>query len=1221
MFIFLKTNWRIFLWLVFFCWCVGNFGGNIQFFLVYSHSYFTKITTFLQMHDKNLFLLLQKNRQEAADVLERPSLKGVRYSVVEKYSEQAHFIYELLQNADDAKAKKVSFILSKDGLIFIHDGVIKFDVTDPNKESDPSLRIGHINAITSIGNSSKSEDEAQIGKFGVGFKSVFQYTNNPEIYEDDYKFCIERFIVPILKENDHPLRKKEETLFFFPFNNSEMLPEQAYSDISNKFIGLENPLMFIQSLETIKWSTIDNQGEYSKINLKQEYWNNLTIDTFETYEKNGSSENKLCFLRFTEIIKEKPTLSTIITFAINQENIVQHNKYYFAYCFFSTREVTNLKFIIQAPFLMIDNRQGIKRGNSWNELLINQLSDLLVKTIDFFQDKKLIDDNWFNVLPIDKDLFEQNSLFYPFYEKTKLALLEKSILPTKEKTLTRSQYAYIADNERLLQLLSSEQLSSLLNQEAHWIFPSLAGTRRRKDVLGSYLFEEIGVRDLPPRFFIKSLTDSFLSKQSDEWLIEFYKYVSTSSFLWDDLRKKPIIRTTDNKHFIPFNNSNELTVFLPSPIPTSFPTVKAIFIEDEIVKKLFDSLGLKEPDLEAEIELEIIPLYKKGQSISFEENFEYVKMFIAYYEKIAAHEQNKFIAKIKDLAIIEATDSLDGVKQLVKPNLVYGQTEKLDTFFNGYKDKIYWIEKKFYNKLKIFFGKDILNSFLWGLGYITFPRQIVKNISISAENKQKLAIKVPYFTQEYYIYDYHIEGLDNAVNTEINYNKSKIIWNLLVNSFKFHKLKTKGEYSYFYYTVKIEYFDAEYIKFLRTRPWLFKKDSTTAVSPKNITINQLTENDYDIKGEGALKLMEALFLSNKEVVSTDVLLDENEKKELFRKAKEYEEYEEFIKIIPRSRLEQVLKEEKILQKKNQDNKHFGIIPDKTKYTGDIDVISKEDLLAELYKIRSKENEEDMSSEAILKKQKQELANLQRKIETTPLVENNEQKIRYANLMNLRDFSIELSHVIKTALSKAMNQALFFKEEFPNAEFENMFKIYSQEMYYELQRLRRVVDFMLSYTEAEKYYEPIDIAALIKYLFQSLHKKEIEQENIFVDLNLNTSITISYNRKSFEDIISNLITNSIKALKGSNEKKIKCSTFMNQDDKEFVILFSDSGHGVDGSIKNRIFDAYVTTTQEYGGAGVGLYIVKMKLQSLGGYIELVESELTSGASFKVVLPLN
>ena len=44
---------------------------------------------------KILFDKLVKDRTESAAVLEKTSMKGVKYSVTEKYSEQAHFIYEL----------------------------------------------------------------------------------------------------------------------------------------------------------------------------------------------------------------------------------------------------------------------------------------------------------------------------------------------------------------------------------------------------------------------------------------------------------------------------------------------------------------------------------------------------------------------------------------------------------------------------------------------------------------------------------------------------------------------------------------------------------------------------------------------------------------------------------------------------------------------------------------------------------------------------------------------------------------------------------------------------------------------------------------------------------------------------------------------------------------------------------------------------------------------
>ena len=74
------------------------------------------------------------------------------------YSDSSHFLFELLQNAEDAKAKNVKFSLTPEEFRIWHDG------NDFNFED--------INSITSINNSTKVDDFTQIGKHGIGFKSV-----------------------------------------------------------------------------------------------------------------------------------------------------------------------------------------------------------------------------------------------------------------------------------------------------------------------------------------------------------------------------------------------------------------------------------------------------------------------------------------------------------------------------------------------------------------------------------------------------------------------------------------------------------------------------------------------------------------------------------------------------------------------------------------------------------------------------------------------------------------------------------------------------------------------------------------------------------------------------------------------------------------------------------------------------------------------------------------
>ena len=109
--------------------------------------------------------------------------EGFKRLLTDLYPDNAHFIYELLQNAEDAGASKVQFILNADGLEFEHNGPKLFDIED-------------VESITNIGTSTKADDPTNIGKFGIGFKAVFAYTNTPEIESGPFHFRITDMLVP-----------------------------------------------------------------------------------------------------------------------------------------------------------------------------------------------------------------------------------------------------------------------------------------------------------------------------------------------------------------------------------------------------------------------------------------------------------------------------------------------------------------------------------------------------------------------------------------------------------------------------------------------------------------------------------------------------------------------------------------------------------------------------------------------------------------------------------------------------------------------------------------------------------------------------------------------------------------------------------------------------------------------------------------------------------------
>jgi hypothetical protein len=159
------------------------------------------------------------------------------------YSDTAHFVYELLQNADDAGSSQARFVLYGDRLVFAHSGANtkRFTISsfDTKEEDSGTERYGSVNALTDRNGTNKKDDNEKgnaIGKFGRGFKSVYGYTSTPSVYDENLRFRIERIIVPVdlSNEPDCPERQDGETLFVLPFNRNGMTSEQAVEQIQKK---------------------------------------------------------------------------------------------------------------------------------------------------------------------------------------------------------------------------------------------------------------------------------------------------------------------------------------------------------------------------------------------------------------------------------------------------------------------------------------------------------------------------------------------------------------------------------------------------------------------------------------------------------------------------------------------------------------------------------------------------------------------------------------------------------------------------------------------------------------------------------------------------------------------------------------------------------------------------------------------------------------------------
>jgi len=164
------------------------------------------------------------------------------------YDDPSHFIFELLQNAEDESANTISFYLFNDCLEIHHNGE-DFDFKD-------------VESITGIGKSSKKDELNKIGKFGVGFKSVFAITENPEIYSGEYTFRIKNFVVPEILDTS----LKSRTKIVLPFNHRIRGTKEVFNLVADRLKNIgETTLLFLENIQEINWF-INNEesGKYSR---------------------------------------------------------------------------------------------------------------------------------------------------------------------------------------------------------------------------------------------------------------------------------------------------------------------------------------------------------------------------------------------------------------------------------------------------------------------------------------------------------------------------------------------------------------------------------------------------------------------------------------------------------------------------------------------------------------------------------------------------------------------------------------------------------------------------------------------------------------------------------------------------------------------------------------------------------------------------------------------
>ena len=392
---------------------------------------------------------LHAKRAKLAEVLADDD-NGILEIVSELYPDNAHFIYELLQNAEDAHATDVSFSLEDKRLTVEHNG-------RPFNEKD-------IEAITTIGKGTKKKGDDKIGRFGIGFKAVFAYTENPNIYSDKYAFRIENKVQPV--EVAHKPNLGKLTYFEFPFNSDKKTPAIARLEIQRGLEELDQTtLLFLSHIRFIRWRTRDEHGAI----YREDYPGNR-IEILK--EVNGQKTESFSYLRFSELVKGLDNQQVAIAFELKRLEQSDAKKETFKIVpaegtvsiFFPARkETSKLNFHLHAPFVPELSRASIKETAA-NDPLYEQLTSLTVKSLYSLRDLGLLTKEFVEkVMPIRDDNLPKH--YAPILDAIVAEMKEHPLVPIDDEAGHAAAKHLLQARTQFKSLITKEDLKVLVQWE------------------------------------------------------------------------------------------------------------------------------------------------------------------------------------------------------------------------------------------------------------------------------------------------------------------------------------------------------------------------------------------------------------------------------------------------------------------------------------------------------------------------------------------------------------------------------------------------------------------------------------------------------------------------------------------------------------------------------------------------------------------------------------
>jgi hypothetical protein len=549
------------------------------------------------------------------------------------YSESERFIYELVQNADDA-CKDVSL-----GVKIHIEFTEKFIIVS---HTGREFAGKDIESLASVGKSQKTGNANQTGYKGIGFKSVFGKSNCVYINSGGYCFRFSKEdwsneshkmpwqIIPIWTDSQNlPVELRSSKSFINNYPVSTAIEYFGTKKLREDLLRLFQNTQIMLFLRNVISITVDSKETFIAEKIKN-------IESGTVYlKKNGQVQSEWLLKEFHFSIDEdiqkqlkcddkspkklQQSTNTTISFAarLDDGRLVPVKEESLVFTYLPTKINLGLPFLVNADFLTNAPREGFHEDRIWNIWLFNQvgikifewLGELAQHTVYKFQITSLIPSKFSG---------NNNLIKLGFNLGFDEGIETNAFIPDKDNGLMKASEALI-DNTDIQEIIGSNLLIKYYNsQNSSCVSNVVNNELQSKHRLSNINVRSFKVKDLKDLCKSNLFKSSFDLKNNYDLIKFFYgkctnknngkdwlEIINDIDFIFD---QNKILSSPNSPLYFP---TGKIRVSVEA-LKDSFKFVHAnifsqIKSDEAIYKWLYDDLGITEPTARSIVEKIIIP--------------------------------------------------------------------------------------------------------------------------------------------------------------------------------------------------------------------------------------------------------------------------------------------------------------------------------------------------------------------------------------------------------------------------------------------------------------------------------------------------------------------------------------------------------------------------------------------------------------------------------------